>query len=155
MDKKNEPSRDYPSGLKEWAELEKMRREIRAFAGRFGMLERDFDKFVPHPPRRWTKRELKNRIAWLREQRGQLLGSDKTEEIAGNGSKLAMYTRELFRRESAKNQQKERDEYNAMRRWKRAVAKQKRRKALVDKWLKERKAKRKSMKNKNSSKPQK
>jgi hypothetical protein len=97
------------------------------------MLERDFDKFVPHPPHLWSKRELKNRIAYLRNQRGNLLGKpDNVQALEKNRRKLAKYTKELFRRESGRNQKKEREEYNAKRRRARALAKRKRLKALAD-----------------------
>jgi hypothetical protein len=129
----NGKEREMPRGLEERAALERERKEIRETAGRVGMLERDLEKFVPHPARLWSKRELKNRIAYLREQRGKLLGKpDKVEQLEKNRRKLAKYTKELFRRESGRNQKKEREAYNAKRRRARALAKRKRLKALAD-----------------------
>ena len=114
--------------------------------GRIGMLERDHwnVNFLRYSPRLWTKRELKNRITWLQGQRGKLIA--KGESLKDNDRKIAKYTRELFRRESVKNQLKERDERNAKRRRKREAAKRKRIKMLTDQWLAEKKAIRKPLK---------
>jgi hypothetical protein len=135
--------KEFPSGLEEWAASERMRKEIRETAGRLGMLERDFEKFVPHAARLWTKRELKNRIAYLKDQRRSLLGKpEKLQDLEKNRRKLEKYTKELFRRESTRNQKKEREEYNAKRRRARAIAKRRRLKALADAaWARRRKAK--------------
>lgn len=117
--------------------------EVRAQCGRLGMRDSDHYgmEFQPIPLGEWTKRELRNRIAWLQKQRGQLIA--KGETIVENNRKLAKYTRELFQRESEGNQAKEREEHNAKRRRKRAMAKRKRMKVLADRWMEERKAKRK------------
>lgn len=120
--------------------------EIRAQCGRIGMRDSDHYgmEFQPIPLSEWTKRELRNRIAWLQQQRGQLIA--KGESLVKNNRKLSKYTRELFKRESAQNHAKDREEYNAKRRRKRATAKRKQMKALEDKWIEERKAKRKTLK---------
>jgi hypothetical protein len=119
--------------------------EIREKYGRIGMLDSDHygTEFRPNPMNKWTKRELRNRIAWLQKQRGQLIA--KRESLVENSRKLSKYTRELFKRESAKNQASEREEYNAKRRRRRATAKRKIRKALEDKWIEERNAARKCL----------
>ena len=116
-------------------ELKRLRRH-----GRMGMLERDHwnVNFLRYSPRLWTKRELKNRIAWLQLQRGKLIA--KGESLKDNDRKIAKYTRELFRRESVRNQAKERDERNGKRRRKRVAVKRKRIKMLTDQWLTESKA---------------
>ena len=120
--------------------------EVRAQCGRMGMRDSDHYgmEFRPIPLTEWTKRELRNRIGWLQKQRGQLIA--KGQNLIENNRKLAKYTRELFRRESADSQTKEREEHNAKRRRKRATVKRKRMKALEDKWMDERKAKRKLLK---------
>jgi hypothetical protein len=120
--------------------------ELRAQCGRIGMRDSDHYgmEFQPIALSEWTKRELRNRIAWLQKQRGLLIA--KGETLVENNRKLAKYTRELFQRESEGNQAKEREEYNAKRRRKRATVKRKRMKALADKWMDERKAFRKLLK---------
>ena len=120
--------------------------EVRAQCGRMGMRDSDHYgmEFRPIPLTEWTKRELRNRIGWVQKQRGQLIA--KGQNLIENNRKLAKYTRELFRRESADSQTKEREEHNAKRRRKRATVKRKRMKALEDKWMDERKAKRKLLK---------
>jgi hypothetical protein len=120
--------------------------ELRAQCGRMGMRDSDHYgmEFQPIGLGEWTKRELWNRIAWLQKQRGQLIA--KGETLVENNRKLAKYTRELFQRESERNQAKEREEYNAKRRRKRATVKRKRMNALADKWMDERKALRKLLK---------
>lgn len=120
--------------------------EVRAQCGRMGMRDSDHYgmEFRPIPLTEWTKRELRNRIGWLQKQRGQLIA--KGQNLIENNRKLAKYTRELFKREGAESQTKEREEHNAKRRRKRATVKRKRMKALEDKWMDERKAKRKLLK---------
>lgn len=120
--------------------------EVRAQCGRMGMRDSDHYgmEFRPIPLTEWTKRELRNRIGWLQKQRGQLIA--KGQNLIENNRKLAKYTRELFRRESADSQTKEREEHNAKHRRKRAAIKRKRMKALEDKWIHERKAQRKLLK---------
>jgi len=121
----------------------KMMDDVRAQCGRMGMRDSDHYgmEFQPIPLSEWSKRELKNRIAWLQKQRGQLIV--KRENLIENNRKLAKYTHELFRRESTESQAKEREEHNAKRRRKRAAVKRKRMKVLADRWMGERKAKRK------------
>ena len=129
--------------------------------GRMGMCEADHfgTEFVRKPPRQWSKKELRNRIAWLRGEREKILGGDlplnritvkrfstKEEALAETDRKRAKYTRELFRRESARNQKAERLEFNAKRRRKRAAANAKRKKLLVDKWFASRQQSRKTLK---------
>jgi len=120
--------------------------ELRAQCGRMGMRDSDHYgmEFQPIGLGEWTKRELWNRIAWLQKQRGQLIA--KGETLVENNRKLAKYTRELFQRESERNQAKEREEYNDKRRRKRETVKRKRMNALADKWMDERKALRKLLK---------
>jgi hypothetical protein len=90
--------------------------EVRAECGRMGMRDRDHYgmEFQPIPLSEWTKRELRNRIAWLQKQRGQLIA--KGESLVENNRELAKYMHELFRRESTESQAKEREEHNAKRR---------------------------------------
>jgi hypothetical protein len=146
MDNTSKLLREWPSGLEELGKSKQERQEIEKY-GRIGMLQRDFDKFIPHPARKWSKRELKNRIAWLKKERGRLLGRpEKAADLEKTKQKLARYTRELFRRESARNQKKERDEHNAKRRRARAAAKKKRLKALTDAWIEKRMVNRKTLK---------
>jgi hypothetical protein len=120
--------------------------DVRDQCGRMGMRDSDHYgmEFQPIPLSEWSKRELKNRIAWLQKQRGQLIA--KKENLVENNRKLAKYTDELFRRESTASHAKEREEHNAKRRRKRATAKRKQMKALADKWVEERKAHRKLLK---------
>lgn len=97
--------------------------ELRAQCGRIGMRDSDHYgmEFQPIPLTEWTKPELRNRIACLQKQRGQLIA--KRESLVENNRKLAKYTRELFRRESTESQANERDGHNAKRRRKRVTAK--------------------------------
>src|SRR5205823_4820956 len=123
----------YPKG-----ELKTALAELRT-TGRIGMTEADHFSilFIPNSPRRWTKHEVLNRLAWLDKQRGKLIASGAS--LAENDRKVVKYTKELFRRENQKNQAKEQLERNAKRRRKRQMAKRKKTKALVDQWFVERK----------------
>lgn len=146
LDALEEPRGKYQRATGELlTELERMRK-----TGRLGMTDADHfgTVFVRTPPRQWSKKELRNRIAWLRGERGKILGGQltfngatarhfesKSEALRVTDKKLAKYKRELFRRESARNQKAERVEFNAKRRRKRAVAKRKLQKTLVDVWI--------------------
>ena len=134
LDELEEPRGKYQRATGELlTELEQMRK-----TGRIGMTDADHFGmvFVRTPPRQWSKKELRNRIAWLRGERGKILGGQlplngatarhfqsKSEALSVTDRKLAKYKRELFRRESARNQTAERIEFNAKRRRKRAMAK--------------------------------
>jgi hypothetical protein len=74
--------------------------DVRDQCGRMDMRDSDHYgmEFQPIPLSEWSKRELKNRIAWLQKQRGQLIA--KKEKLIENNRKLAKYTHELFIRES-------------------------------------------------------
>jgi len=151
------PRGEYQRATGEFLEeLERMRK-----TGRMGMTDADHFGvvFVRTPPRHWSKKELRNRIAWLRGQRGKILGGEltfnrvsaqpftsKSHALAETDKKLAKYTRELFRRESARNQKAAMIEFNAKRRRKRAAARVKRNKLMVDKWFAARQESRKALK---------
>lgn len=136
--------------LKEWRKT-----------GRMGMNEADHfnTKFSPNSPKLWSKKELRSRITYLRKEREEIFSGvlpfdnirgkrhvSKEAALAENSRKRAKYTKELFRRESARNQKAEREEYNAKRRRKRAAAKRKMQKVLVDKWNADRRESRKLLK---------
>lgn len=126
---------------------EAKKREFRAKYGRSGMLERDDfcapNDWTPHSPSYWTIKELKNRLKWLKKQRGTLLGKPKkVKELAENTRKIRKYTWELFRRYGAKRLARELKEKNRLRRYWRAMDKRKAQKALTDKWFEARKQKR-------------
>ena len=125
--------------LQEWR---KRRRLGMTDADHFGVV------FIRTPARQWSKKELRNRIAWLRSERGKILGGEltvngvtakrfasKSEALSATDRKIAKYKKELFRRESARNQKAERLVFNAKRRYKRAMATRKTKKLLVDKWF--------------------
>lgn len=161
LDHLEEPRGEYQHATGELLETLKEWRIKR----RMGMTEADHfgTVFVRTPPRHWSKKELRNRIAWLRGERGKILGgalpvnsasgrhfANKNEALQVTDRKLAKYKRELFRRESARNQKAEREEFNAKRRRKRAEAKRKVQKTLVDAWLARRQESRKSLKRKGN-----
>ncbi|CUS32245.1 hypothetical protein COMA1_10527 [Candidatus Nitrospira nitrosa] len=123
------------------------KREFREKYGRSGMLERDDfcapNNWTPYRPSYWTIKELKNRLKWLKDQRGTLLGKpEKVKELAENTRKIRKYTLELFRRYGAKRLARELKEKNRLRRYWRAMDKRKARKVLTDKWFEARKQKR-------------
>lgn len=102
--------------------------------GRGGMRAGDWldATFIPYPVERWTLKELKNRIAFLKRERGWLLGKPGREgELARNHAKLSRYTTELFKRYSTEGQRKTRDEFNRLRRSRRKIAKQRKIAALM------------------------
>ncbi len=123
------------------------KREIREKYGRMGMLDQDHmcapSEWTPYRPSYWTIRELKNRLKWLKDQRGTLLGKpEKVKELEENTRKIRKYTLELFKRYSAKRLAKELKEKNRLRRYWRAMDNRKARKVLTDKWFEARKQKR-------------
>lgn len=133
-----------PRLWKKWMQDQKENRKI----FRSGMLERDHyaalpHQWIAHPVELWSMKEVKNRLKWLKEQRGTLLGKpDKVHELATNTRKIRKYTRELFRRGTAEYLKQERDGRNARRRQRRVEAKKRAKKALVDRWFQARKERR-------------
>lgn len=133
--------------LKSQRAWEAEKREFREKYGRSGMLERDDfctdENWAPYRPSYWTIKELKNRLKWLKKQRGTLLGKpEKVKELAENTRKIRKYTGELFKRYGAKRLARELKEKNRLRRYWRAMDKRKARKVLTDKWFEARKQKR-------------
>lgn len=119
------------------AQAEQSRKAFRKAMGRGGMRAGDYldETFIPYPVERWTLKELKNRIAWLKRQRGRLLGKPGQEgALAQNHAKLSRYTTELFKRYSVEGQKKTRDEFNRLRRSRRKIAKQRKIAALMRTW---------------------
>lgn len=116
------------------ASEEKARKTFREAVGRGGMRAGDCfaATFVMYPVYLWTLKELKNRIAWLKRERGRLLGKpNRKGELAKNAAKLQKYTHELFKRYSPEGITKTRDEHNRLRRSRRKIAKQRKIAALM------------------------
>jgi hypothetical protein len=148
---------DSPFQREQRAMQEASRKAYREAVGRGGMRPGDAFFFVPWPKQFWTMRELKNRITWLKKERGRLLGKPGKEQALDKVTlKLQQYTRELFRRYSVEGIKQTRDEYNRLRRSKRKIAKRRKVAALMRKWGEKKKAERakcKSLKTLGREKP--
>jgi hypothetical protein len=100
--------------------------------------------YRPLSPQYWTRKELYNRVRWLRGKITRLImeGGSK-EELEKRQAQLRKYQKVRFDREHQLNEMA-RQKHNHKRRRKRARAKAKAKKALVDAWFDKRKNKKRA-----------